>query len=223
MRKIAFRLAVSSYALALCLALSGSIAARAQEQNPPASTSAEARAARDEINYEAQLHLLMASNEADARASPTPALESAVRQLRTSLPFVNYRLVGAFLCRVRDSGIVEVRGVGNFGLAPTAASPTVPVFYELLLSRLRQSADMSGQPLIHIERFRFGLRLPVTAGSTRAEGSAQSFPVINYEPTGITTEISLREATPTIIGTLSTSRADEVMVLVLTVRRAATR
>ena len=223
MKKTAFHPTIASCALTLCLSLSGSISARAQEQNPPASTSAEARTARDEINYEAQLHLLMASNEADARASLPPALEAVARQLRASLPFASYRLAGTFLYRVKDNGSIEVNGVGNFALIPTAAAPTVPVFYGFSLARLRQSADASGQQQVNIERLRFSLRLPVTTGVSRAEGNAQSFPVINYEPTGISTEISLREATPTIIGTLSTSRADEVMVLVLTVRRAATR
>ncbi len=47
-----------------------------------------------------------------------------------------------------------------------------------------------------------------------SEGSTNSYPVINYNPVGITTEMSFREGAPTVIGTLNTNRPDEMLVLV---------
>jgi hypothetical protein len=43
-------------------------------------------------------------------------------------------------------------------------------------------------------------------------------PVINYEPTGINTRVSIGEGVPTLVGTMTTGRSDESYIVVVTVR-----
>ena len=61
--------------------------------------------------------------------------------------------------------------------------------------------------------------MPIVSGTSTGDGNTQAFPVINYQPAGITTKISLREGSPTIVGTLNTNRPDQTLILVISVRR----
>ena len=155
-------------------------------------------------------------------------MEAVARQLKATLPFAGYRVSTSFLNRVRDGGSVEVSGVGGPMLfaqpAGAAANPGVsPTFFSFSLSRVKLITGDDGQPYIRLDKFRLGLRVPVQTATTRVEGSTQGHPVIQYQDTGLTTEVSVREGTPTVVGTLAASRPDELFVVVLTIRRAAAR
>jgi len=50
--------------------------------------------------------------------------------------------------------------------------------------------------------------------------AAQGYPVIQYEDTGINTQMSVREGEPTLVGTLNTSRPGQLFALVITIKRA---
>lgn len=204
------------FLLALLVTFSNSDKAFGQSSNSPAGADVK----RDRLNFEVQLHLLVASNMPSEKGNLPQSFDSVIKQLRPSLPFANYRLAATFVNRVKDGGTFEVSGVSAsdwFNTSSTAvASPT---FYQITLSRLKLETDDPNQPGLQIEKFRFGLRLPITTSTARAGAEVQSFPVINYESAGITTEMSLREGTATIVGTMNTSRADQILILVISVKR----
>lgn len=209
---------VSLSVFAICLIVSSGLAT-AQEGSqgagrPPANVK------RDDINYEVQLYLIAASNEQSERggSSLPQSLEGTIKQLRTNLPYTNYRLATTFLNRVKDNGILELRGVAG-SLMPSQIGPSSPTFYDFSLYQVKMEADTEGQPYIRINKFRFGLRMPIVTGTTRVEGSDIGSPIIQYEQIGITTELSLREGTPTVIGTMTTSRPNESLILLLSLKK----
>jgi hypothetical protein len=217
------RLGVVSLSLfALCLIVSPALVTAQEGSSSAARQSTNVK--RDEVNYDVQLYLLAASNEATERGSGSlpQSLEGTVRQLRTSLPYTNYRLVTTFLNRVKDNGTVEMKGVGA-SLMPSQIGPSSPSFYDFTLHQVKMESDTAGQPFIRINRFRFGLRMPIVTGTARVEGSDVGSPIIHYESVGVTTELSLREGTPTVVGSMTTSRPGESLILLLSVRNSAAR
>ncbi len=170
----------------------------------------------DSINYEVELNLLAANDAGDAsRADKLPASFDAItRQLRSSLGISNFRVATTLLHRVREGGNMEVKGVAG-ALFQAPENSATPTFYEFTMAGVKAVNNQA----IDITLFRFGLRVPIVMGQSQGKGDG-GFPVINYEPTGITTRTSVRENTPTIIGTVTTTRANDLLVLVLTIKRA---
>ena len=208
-------------ALAFCFITTNLKAALAQDQSSTAPGTASARRLA-ELNFDVQLYLLVASNDANERGSLPQSMDGVIKQLKASLSFANYRLAATFLNRVQNGGTLEVSGVGG-PVITASANPNPPVFYNFSLSQVKLDTEANGQPFIWIPKFRFSLRMPVVTGSTRAEGSNASIPVFNYEPVGITTEMSMREGTPAVIGTLTTSRPDELLILLVSIKRNSPR
>lgn len=206
-----------------CLILASFTGARAQDREGTATEVATTAAVAKsvEVNHEVQLYLLVASNKADGKSNVPQALDPIIKQLKSSLPFADYRLTTTFFNRVRDKGNLRVSGIvgGSIFTAPTSAAPT---FYQLMLTNVRSVTDAGGQQFVQIPRFEFGQRVPVQTSATRNEGGA-GFPVINYEQIGIATEVSLREAVPTVIGIMPTGQPDEMFILVASVKRVASR
>lgn len=179
-------------------------------QEAPAEQTATASRGRAEINYEVRLHLLVGSNDAGANRLPTE-LQAIVNQLRASLPFREYALGVTFINRVRDGGNLEVSGITNLPL-PTPVNSNPATFYDFSFQRVRSETDAQGREAVQVPTFRFGLRVPLQVGATT-----------NYQPIGLTTSVSFRENTPTVIGTLTTNRTDQIMVLVAQIKRADAR
>jgi len=168
----------------------------------------------DRPDLEIQLHLLIASNET-AEAKMLPTLEPVVRQLKSAINLNNYRLAATFTNRIKSGGSLEVKGV----LPPEVFTPYANMsgFYEFNLSQVRFGEGEN--PSIDIAKLRFGLRLPVVTGMNRPEGGAPATPVVGYEPVGLVTELGLREGTPSVVGTMTTSKTGQLLVLVITVKR----
>lgn len=201
--------------------LSVSFTARtaAQERTDANATTKD----RTDANYEVRLHLLNASNDAVEGNSLPSELQPIIAQLRSSLPFRNYAGVATFINRVRDGGSFEVKGVSNSLLTNQAFSnPSVPQFFDFSLGRVRAEADAQGRDVIQIGSFRFGARVPIQTATIGTDGKG-GFPVINYEPVGLTTTISMREGSSIVVGTLPTIRADQMMVLIAQVKRTDAR
>ena len=217
MRRLTSYVASSVFALALCAGAS----VAAQTQN--AVVAARADAERAEVNHDVQLYLLAASNEPGGGGNVPQAVEGALKQLRATLPFSNYRLATSFLNRVRDGGTVEVSGVGGAPLVANPPNSVSPAFFKFSLHRVRLLAGADAQPFIQVEKLYFGLKVPVQTASVGGEGGKPSYPVIQYQDTGISTEMSVREGTPTVVGTMTSSQPGESYVLVMTLKRAATR
>lgn len=205
-------------ALALWVVCAGALtAAQAQtaQSNPPAARPAV-------VNYDVQLYLLVGSNQTSARGDVPQSAEAAVKQLRAVLPYKDYRLALTFLNRVQEGGRLEYSGVGGLPLAGTQVGSGSPTFLQFSLGEIRTAANAAGQPVVQVSHLRFGLKVPVqTATVSGGESNKSSYPVIQYQDTGISTQLSVREDVPTVVGTLPADKPDETFVLLMTIRRAA--
>jgi hypothetical protein len=200
-------------ALALFVVSPASLTALGQNSKSPATS-----VRGDRINYEVHLQLLLAANEAGEKANLPPSLDPIIRQLKSSLSFTNYRLAATFVNRVKDGGSVESKGLVPSNLFTlSAANPLPPAFYEFTLTKMKVDDDLTQ---IDIDRLRFGFQIPVITAMAQGGGNTLAMPVINYQPASIIAEINLREGTPTVVGTMNTSRSDQILVLVITVKRA---
>jgi hypothetical protein len=81
--------------------------------------------------------------------------------------------------------------------------------------------DASGQQLVRMDGFTFGARVPIQTGMQGTPGpfNAQAVPTINYESTGLNTDISMREGEAVIVGTLNVAPSGDSIILIMAARR----
>ncbi|HEV7889109.1 MAG TPA: hypothetical protein VGP08_00650 [Pyrinomonadaceae bacterium] len=201
--------------LAFALLLAGGGVASAQDEG--ASSGRQQAAARVETNFEVQTHVLITAEGAESASKVPRALDGVVRQLKSMLPPADYALAATFVNRVKDDGGFEVRSAGAspFGKAPL--DPLTPNIFQLSLA-VKSLEDASGERYVRVQPFKLGLKIPIQTASVGGD-KGQSYPVIQYEDTGINTQMSVREGEPTLVGTLNTSRPGQLFVIVITVKR----
>lgn len=170
---------------------------------------------QSESSYEVLLQVLIASNTAAPNSTAVPqTLSSVVTKLRTNYSFSNYRLTSTYLQRIANRGNLEFKGVSNEPNQDVYA----PIFSEFTLGQLTNSPDAGGQNSISIQNFRFGRRVPIKTADYK-DDTGKSNAVVNYESVGLSMQkLNLSLNTPTIIGNLSTSKTDELMFIVLTIK-----
>ena len=170
-----------------------------------------------EANLDTQLYLIVGTNQ-DVDESRMPnSLDSVIKQLRSSLPFKNYRLAATLVNRVKNDGRLDLRWIGGpFATPSGAASALNPSFSEIKVQSVKLVRNADGQPVVHMLRFSFGARIPI---QTQAIAGAGAVPVINYENTGINTDISLREGEPVVVGTLNAGPSGDAIILVVSAKR----
>ncbi|MFL6229145.1 MAG: hypothetical protein ACJ741_10230, partial [Pyrinomonadaceae bacterium] len=158
----------------LVLGLWGALASvnivSAQSQDA-ATTKAEDKQ-REQINHEVQLYLLVGTDTPGERSSVPSALDGPVRQLKESLPFSGYRLATTFIMRVRDGGSLELSGTGGFPAVSSSSNSATPSFIQISISRVLLARGAADQSFIQVERFHFGMKVPVQTGSVRGENGA---------------------------------------------------
>lgn len=172
----------------------------------------------DETNLDTQLYLLVATNQDVDDARLPSALETVVKQLRASLPFKNYRLAATLLNRVKNDGRLSLKWIGGPLVPSGAVSATTPSFNEFRINTLKLVQNGTGQQLVRMEGFGFGVRIPVVTASTVASNGPMA-PIINYESTGLNTDISMREGEPVIVGTLNIGPSGDAIILVMSAKR----
>ena len=187
-----------------------------------AKTSAKAQQTSGmdaEANLDTQLYLIVATNQdVDNERLPT-ALEPVIKQLRTSLPFKNYSLAATLVNRVRNEGRLDLRWIGGpFAVPSGTASAVTPSFSEFKVGSVKMARNAEGQPMVHMLRFSFGARIPIVTGTQLAQ-SGTGAPIINYEHTGLNTDISLREGEPVVVGTLNAGPSGDAIILVVSAKR----
>ena len=208
---------LSAMFLALCAALclmSGSLNVQAQT---PATPPAESK--NDETNLDTQLYLIIGTNQ-DVVESKLPAsLDPVVKQLRAALPFKNYRLAATLINRVKNEGRLEISWIGGpLASAAGAASAATPSFSRFYVRQVKLLQSSEGQQMVQMAGFNFGARIPVqTAGAVAANGAIT--PVVNYENTGVSTDISMRESEPVIVGTLNIGPSGDAIILIVSAKR----
>ena len=200
----------------------GAQAALAQEPSSPPKT-ANALPREDETNLDTQLYLILATNREAEEGKMPPALQSVVTRLRDTLAFKHYSVAASFLNRVRHNGRLEMTWVGGPLLAPASSPMGNPSFNEFTAGRVRLEKDANGRDIIQMIDFRFGSRVPIiTAQTTTTSAStlASGFPVINYQPVGLRTDISMSEGVPVIAGTLNVGPSGDAIIVVVSAKRA---
>jgi hypothetical protein len=207
----------------LCGALTAVAALPAVAQDTNQATRVPAKADRtEEVNLDTQLYLILATNR-DVDESKIPlALEPVIQRLRESLPFKHYNLAATFLNRVRDNGHLDVSWVGAPLLVSTSAAMSNPTFSQFSAS-VKLGEGEGGREVVLLRDFRFGSRVPIVTGqvgATSTSTGAPMFPVVNYEPIGLHTDISMREGEPVVAGTLTVGPSGDALIVAVSVKRA---
>lgn len=206
---------IARAALALLIVFAACAGAAAQDEG----AGQQRPRPRNDTNHEVQLHLLVTSSDQREGVGVPRSLDGVVRQLRASLPPAEYRLAATFINRVKDGGGLEVRSVGSAPFTQGAANALTPTFFQFSLGDVRLEEDAAGQGFVNVRNFRLGLKVPVQTAPAVA-GVITGSPVIQYEDTGINTQLSVREGEPTLVGTLGTRVPNQLFVLVITIKRA---
>jgi hypothetical protein len=204
-------------ALAFGLLLAGRGVASAQDAGGDSASARRQTAAKVETNFEVLTQVLVTSEGAEGAAKVPGALDGIVRQLKSLLPPADYRLAATFVNRVGDDGGLEVKSAGALPFGPAQVNPLTPTIFQLTLA-LKSLDDASGERYVRVQPFRLGFKIPIQTAAVSNDKVGQGYPIIQYEDTGITTQISVREGEPTLVGTLNTSRPGQLFVIVLTVK-----
>jgi hypothetical protein len=192
-----------------------------QDSNQSSRTSGNAQR-EDNTNLDTQLFLILATNRDTEEGKMPASLQPVLARLHETLAFKHYNLTASFLNRVKHNGRLEMTWVGGPLLAPASSPMGNPSFNEFT-ARVRLETDVSGRELIQMNEFRFGSRVPIITAqtsTTNASTNASSFPVINYQPVGLRTDISMSEGVPVIAGTLNVGPSGDAIIVVISAKRA---
>ena len=201
-----------------CLVITATISPSVFAQG--AEPAAQRDTKNDEVNLDTQLYLVIATNQQVDDAKLPTNLEPVVKQLRAALPFRNYRLAATLINRVKNEGRLNLQWVAGPLLGSAAASVQTPSFNEFRVNQVKLTTDANGRDLVRMDGFRFGARIPIQTGTTVASNSP-SAPIINYENTGLNTDISMREGEPVVVGTLNLGPSGDAIILVMTAKRSS--
>jgi hypothetical protein len=207
------------YFLALSAALCLMVAVvSVQAQTTPTTTPSQAESS-DETNLDTQLFLIVATNQDVDDLKMPSSLDGIVRQLRATLPFKNYRLAATLINRVKNEGSLQLNWIGGPLASPSsAASAGNPSFSHFNVRQVRLVRSADGHQTVQMQGFNFGARIPVQISQALAASGA-GLPAMNYENTGLRTDISLREAEPVIVGTLNVGPSGDAIILVVSAKR----
>ena len=184
-----------------------------------ASVSVYAQEPSDEANLETQLYLIVGTNQDVDDAKMPAALDSVVKQLRSTLPFKNYRLAATLINRVKNEGRLDLSWIGGPLASPAGAATAVaPSFSQFKVRQVKLVRNNENQQVVQMLGFNFGARIPIqTPGAIAANGAVA--PSVAYEPTGVSTDISMRESEPVVVGTLNIGPSGDAIILVVSAKR----
>jgi hypothetical protein len=198
--------------------MGGVIGVQAQTQTA-ATPQTETR--DDETNLDTQLYLIVGTNQDVADSRLPASLDPVVKQMRAALPYRNYRLAATLLNRVKNEGRLDLSWIGGplaSPLGPSTAANT-PSFSQFKVRQVKIARSSDGQSMVQMVGFNFGARIQIQASSVAANG--QVIPSFNYENTGISTDISMREGEPVIVGTLNAGPSGDAIILVVSAKRTS--
>jgi hypothetical protein len=185
------------------------------------SVSGYAQEPTDDANLETQLFLIVGTNQ-DVQDTKLPAaLDPIIKQLRSTLPFKNYRLAATLINRVKNEGRLDLSWIGGPLASPTgAASNVTPSFSQFKVRQVKLVRNTENQQVVQMLGFNFGARVPIqTPGAIAANGAVA--PTVAYENTGVSTDISMREAEPVIVGTLNIGPSGDAIILVVSAKKTS--
>ena len=208
--------------LVATLIITGAVASGSRQALAQTEQAASKSRSDDATGLEVQLHLIVARKTSDGEEEKLPAsFDGVVKQLKATFNFKSYRLATTLLNRVRNGGRLSLRWVGSPLLAPSAATPATPGFNEFNVRAVKLAQDEQGRDTVQMLEFNFGARIPIQISSIASTGTPT--PVVQYETTGITTDISMREGEPTIVGTLNVGPSGDALIIIVTAKRPTSR
>ena len=207
------RKVLTLFILTLCLMAAGLSAQAQTASQSPAQTEAK----DDDTNLETQLYMILGTNQEVAESKIPNALDPVVKQLRATLPFKNYRLAATLVNRVKNEGRLELGWIGApLTSAIDATQPTTRSSFRI--RQIKLGRNSGGQSTVQVVGFAFNASIPLPAsGATAANNPAP--PVFNYEGASLSTDISMREGEPVIVGTLNVGPSGDAIILVLAAKR----
>ena len=184
-----------------------------------ASASVHAQDPADESNLETQLFLIVGTNQDVDDAKLPASLDAVVKQLRATLPFKNYRLAATLINRVKNEGRLDLSWIGGPLASPAGTTtPTAPSFSQFKVRQVKLVRNTENQQVVQMLGFNFGARVPIhSPAPVAATGGA--FPTLVYENTGVSTDISMRESEPVIVGTLNIGPSGDAIILIVSAKR----
>ena len=78
--------------------------------------------------------------------------------------------------------------------------------------------NSEGQSTVQLTGFKFNAQIPVQVNATVADNRPVP-PIFNYEGTNLSTDISMREGEPVIVGTLNVGPTGDAIILVISAKR----
>ena len=174
----------------------------------------------DETNLETQLYLIIGTNQEVADARIPASLDAVIKQLRTTLPFKNYRLAATLINRVKNEGRLDLSWIGGPLATPGATTAATPSFSQFKVRQVKLARNAEGQSVVQMNGFNFGARISIQSSPSTANGVPVP-PSFSYENTGVATDISMREAEPVIVGTLNVGPSGDAIILVVSAKRTA--
>lgn len=178
----------------------------------------QAKKTEKDTNFDTQLYLIVGTDQAISETKIPTALEPIIKQLRNTLSFKNYRVSATLINRVKNEGRLSLKWIGGPLLGSAADSARTPSFNEFHVNNVSLVTAENGQQYVRMEGFSFGSRIPIQSGTSLASTGA-AFPVINYESTGLNTDISMAEGEPVVVGTVNVGPAGDAIILVMSARR----
>jgi hypothetical protein len=153
---------------------------------------------------EFHVHLLVGSNDERVTGDLPAQLGEVVKQLRASLGYKNFSVMGSQMMRSKErGGDVHNKGVADLKLTNAALASANPVFYEYHLRQF-SVVEAGGAPRIQIDDFTLSLRMPLLLSPDK----------VTYQDVGFRNPVTLREGERVVVGT--TSVGDKSVVVVLT-------
>ena len=189
------------------------------------ASTARTPARDDDVNLDTQLYLILATNREVDEGKIPAALDPIVKRLRETLLFKHYTVAGTFLNRVKNNAKLEVSWVGSPFMFPASATVSAlnnPSFNNFGASVLL-ATDANGNDIVRMSELRFGAQVPIIIGQiTTSNASLGNAPInqVNYQNIGLRTDVSMREGSPVIAGTLNVGPQGDAIVVVVSARRA---
>lgn len=207
--------------LAVCMTASVYAQETQETQTPQTQTQTQIQTQTppDETNFETQLFLIVGTNTDVADSKLPAALDGVMKQLRLTLPYKNYRLATTLVNRVKNEGRLDVNSISG-PFVPVTSSNNIPQTTpsQFKIRQVRLVRD-NGQPLVQMSGFYFNSRLAIPVGSPVASANPAP-PTFNYESATLSTDISMKEGEPVVVGTLNTGPSGDAIILVVSARRA---
>src|SRR5688500_6001479 len=106
--------------IALTVVSAPAMAQKPSEASPSTRVASQTPSRDVDTNLNTQLYLLVGTSQTVDDARMPAALESVMKELRTSFPFKNYRLVATLINRVKHDSHLSLNWIGG----PLIASPS---------------------------------------------------------------------------------------------------